>query len=309
MPPKRKKAIEPVDGVRRNSELEMPLGVGDKKMAVPGSIPPKKERKKNPTQEQLYFDEMEVKKAEEAQKGQDPTVESDKAKEWTKKNLLQDNDEEDDPEETFVVSKKDLAKMLQNPLGVLCVSNEKDADFVHAYMKLGNVQDALVACEYAPRKILKNRTALLTIAREMMNRTEIKAAIGWCKSQRMDDLIVSRDEHADILSQVVRGNIGDMLDDEGKLVPSLVKQHGRCIESYASKVDKKGKIHISLKMRNPLAAAQELGKYEEWEKQGKSNVSSGGNLADDAIEAIENEDILEVEVVEDGQEEPASSEV
>jgi hypothetical protein len=299
---KRDKTKDPEDGIVRNSKLEMPLRTKSKEMATPGSIPPENKRKKK----KLEHIDVPVEKAKPKKgKPKDPISEAEKVKEWTKKKLEEKKDDED---EMITVSKKELTKMLQNPLGILTAHNEKDADFVMAYMKCGNVEQALIDCEYAPKSLLKDSTTRLTLAREMMVRPEILAAVSWCKSQRLDDLIVSRDEYSDYLSQIVRGNIGDMLDENGILQPSKVKQHGKCIESYTSKVTSTGAVHISLKMRNPLGAARELAKYEGWQEK-DSKTGSGGALDNEVLDTIkESNDIIDVRVEED-EKETSSSEV
>jgi len=296
----RDKDKDPVEGLIRNHKLEMPLKAGGKDMATPGSIPPKKKRKKK---ENVDFFDEEVKKNDPNMNktSTEPIEDAERVKKWAAKKFAGTATKEDDKEEVFTLTKSQLAEILQNPIGLLAAGNEKDAEFIHSYMKVGNVQDALIAVKYAPPAILKNKTSLLALARTMMGRPEIAAAVGWCKSQRIDDLIVSRDEYADYLSQVVRGNIGDMLDDNGLLVPSKIKKYGRCIEAYASSIAKDGKAKISIKMRNPVGAAKELAKFENWEDQ-CSDGGAGSNLGNDALEAIEDSDeIIDVKVEEDGE--------
>ena len=287
--PRKRTSGRKIDEIKKRQELEMPLNVGGKERAVPGS---------------LKCEDVDVKKGGGVEvEVEIPEIESaptdaERVSKWVADRMTgKDGVDEADGEEVFTLTKSDLIDLLDNPLGALVGANEKDADFVHAYMRLGNVEDALREVNYAPKNILMNKTAMVALASRMMSRPEIRSAISWVRSQRVNDLIVSRDEYADILSQQIRGNISDMLDDDGQLVPSKIKKHGRCIKSYSSAVTKSGHLKVSITMRSPIEAGQELQKFEEWENQSRNN--DGGGLGNDALETLKKSgEYIDVEVQE-----------
>jgi len=217
-----------------------------------------------------------------------------------RKKLADGGDNSSDDDEKFTLTRKELFDLLANPLGALVAGNEKDADFVTAYMRCGNVVEALRECEYASRKVLRDQRSVLTLAHEIMRRPEIQAAIAWCRKRQLDDLIVSRDEWADYLSQIVRANVGDLIDDDGMLQASKIRQYGRAIQSYSSTIAKNGSVRITIKMKDPLAAAKELRAISKMRDtdDGPSELSSP--LNDKTLDDI-NDDSIDVKVVEEGE--------
>lgn len=206
--------------------------------------------------------------------------------------------EKDNPDnEVFQLTRAELTELLANPLGALVVNNEKDADFVMEYMRLGNVMEALRVCGYASRAILDNKVAVMTLAKKIMRRPEIIAAVAWCKQQQLDDLVIGRDEYSDYLTRIIRGNVGDMLNDDGLLEPSKVKSNGRIISQYTSKITALGDIHVSIKLKDPFAAAKELRAIRKMNVKPEEN--SFDRIDDDMLKGIDGDTIIEAEIVED----------
>jgi phage terminase small subunit len=256
-------------------ELQVNIQESGQSVSIPGTKEERVETKKS-----LRYDKL--------PKGtRDKESNEKKVKDWAEDNIEQQSDPK---EEIITMSRQDLIDLIKNPLGALTVDNEKDADFVHAYMQCGNVKEALLIAEYAPKDILNNKTSLTALANEMMKRHEIQAAISWCKAQRMDDMIIGRDEFADYLTQIIRSDIGDMVNEDGTLDITKIKKHGKAISTYTSCISKKGDVRISVKLRDPIKAAELLAKFENWDKRDASLLESG-NLADAALEALKNESI------------------
>jgi len=137
--------------------------------------------------------------------------------------------------------------------------NDRQRAFVMAYHDCHNATAAAKQAGYSVRTAGK-------IGPRLTGRPNIKAALDELRDYLFRQQIMNKTEAAALLSNMARGRITDLLDENGEIDPRLVKQHGAETVKRIAREETKFGLNRELELHDPRAAIETLAKIMGWLK-------------------------------------------
>lgn len=150
---------------------------------------------------------------------------------------------------------------------------QKQETFCLKYFELGNATEAAIIAGYSKRSIRNIASVNLTKANIQTRLQELRQSIE-------DDTIATVKERKQILTEITRGKVGDLLDDGQR-----IKQGGNLDTAAIQEIDttdiKIGKGEnaalatiTKVRLHNPIQAIAELNKMEKIYTEGTVNINN-----------------------------------